>query len=339
MSSCPGGSCCREANHCTVCWRSRSPSIRLVAPHAVVELLPQGLAKRHLHTSSGADAVVAWWAAGALAAVSAACLAHTSPASMLRLPACLQPTEAPMSLSAGTTAPAAPSFCGRAQRPSWTGCRWACQRLQHGRSRPALHCSSTHQAEAIAFIATRVLDLFVSGCPSLPKRRLSAWEPQPGERSRVLRPPPLLPGAPAYLHPSPALTAFLRSSPYSCALQLLPGVSVHRGFLNQMSSLTTTPDNQGDNITAVLLELSGGQTPWRVVVSGERPQPASRRPLPMLLPLLCHVAGDGMHNLHCPAPAQAAQPIQGSPRAAFGRRFRPPPGTLMYTMLRCTACW
>lgn len=53
-------------------------------------------------------------------------------------------------------------------------------------------------------------------------------------------------------------------------VQLLPGVKVHKGFLNQFASLTTEADSQDENITAALLDLSGGQQPWRVVVSGER---------------------------------------------------------------------
>ncbi len=50
--------------------------------------------------------------------------------------------------------------------------------------------------------------------------------------------------------------------------QFVPGVKVHRGFLNQFSSFTTDPRRQEDNMTAVLLSLSGGAQPWRVVVSG-----------------------------------------------------------------------
>ena len=51
-------------------------------------------------------------------------------------------------------------------------------------------------------------------------------------------------------------------------LQLIPGVKVHRGFLNQLSSLTTDPADSDHNITAVLLKLSNGTQPWRVVVAG-----------------------------------------------------------------------
>ncbi|GAB4818528.1 hypothetical protein N2152v2_005574 [Parachlorella kessleri] len=50
--------------------------------------------------------------------------------------------------------------------------------------------------------------------------------------------------------------------------ELIPGVKVHRGFLNQLSSLTTDPADSDQNITAVLLNLSNGTQPWRVVVAG-----------------------------------------------------------------------
>ncbi|KAL4422239.1 hypothetical protein ABPG77_009714 [Micractinium sp. CCAP 211/92] len=49
---------------------------------------------------------------------------------------------------------------------------------------------------------------------------------------------------------------------------VLPGVKVHRGFLNQFASLTTSPDSDANNITAVLLRLSGGQTPENLLITG-----------------------------------------------------------------------
>ncbi|KAL4443454.1 hypothetical protein ABPG75_011191 [Micractinium tetrahymenae] len=49
---------------------------------------------------------------------------------------------------------------------------------------------------------------------------------------------------------------------------VLPGVKVHRGFLNQFSSLTTSPDSDANNITAVLLRLSGGQSPENLLITG-----------------------------------------------------------------------
>jgi hypothetical protein len=61
--------------------------------------------------------------------------------------------------------------------------------------------------------------------------------------------------------------------------QLLPGVKVHRGFLNQANSFIEA-DHPEHNLTAVVEDLSGGQQPWRVVVTGEPdPGTAGRRGL------------------------------------------------------------
>eukprot|EP00887_Chlorella_sp_A99_P006566 scaffold3.g6566.t1 len=49
---------------------------------------------------------------------------------------------------------------------------------------------------------------------------------------------------------------------------LLGQVKVHRGFLNQFSSLTTGANRQEENITAALLSLSGGTPPAQLVVAG-----------------------------------------------------------------------
>jgi len=57
----------------------------------------------------------------------------------------------------------------------------------------------------------------------------------------------------------------------SWLLQLVPGVKVHRGFLNQFASLTTSPENDQSNMTAAVLNLTGGVEPWRVIVTGVRP--------------------------------------------------------------------
>lgn len=47
------------------------------------------------------------------------------------------------------------------------------------------------------------------------------------------------------------------------------GVGVHQGFLNQFESLTDAAPSAEENITAVVLDLSGGLIPRRVVAAGE----------------------------------------------------------------------
>ncbi|KAI7840420.1 hypothetical protein COHA_005851 [Chlorella ohadii] len=49
---------------------------------------------------------------------------------------------------------------------------------------------------------------------------------------------------------------------------VIPGVKVHKGFLNQHDSFTTKPKSDQENITAVLLGLSGGTQPQRIVAAG-----------------------------------------------------------------------
>lgn len=51
-------------------------------------------------------------------------------------------------------------------------------------------------------------------------------------------------------------------------LEMFEGVEVHRGFLNQFNSLTDGAESPETNITAIILGMSGGITPRRVVTSG-----------------------------------------------------------------------
>lgn len=46
------------------------------------------------------------------------------------------------------------------------------------------------------------------------------------------------------------------------------GVAVHQGFLNQFQSLTDAAPRPEENITAVVLDMSGGLVPRRVVAAG-----------------------------------------------------------------------
>lgn len=51
-------------------------------------------------------------------------------------------------------------------------------------------------------------------------------------------------------------------------LDMFEGVEVHRGFTNQFNSLTDGAEGADTNITAVILEMSGGRQPRRLVAAG-----------------------------------------------------------------------
>ncbi|PRW39229.1 solute carrier family 40 member chloroplastic [Chlorella sorokiniana] len=59
---------------------------------------------------------------------------------------------------------------------------------------------------------------------------------------------------------------------------IIPGVKVHKGFLNQFESFTTKPESDQSNITAVLLGMSAGTPPQRIVAAGHSLGAALRTP-------------------------------------------------------------